>query len=373
MRVVHPERLLVAALFGVLTTPCWGATLVAEPFDSLSAWQVRTVGPATVHIVQKGLYGKGVRVDSRGGLAFCCRALPLDAVRGCQLTVRCMAKVDYTQLGPQACSAPKIHLAVATPRGVLHFSSRFTRPSDWHEESFTADVPNDASKVLLTFGVENAAASVAYDSLIVETNKKGVVCIDIRNVANGSFAELSSGSKLPTGRVAFDGIPFNLIDPSLNHGKDCVVLRGLNQEALPETTREPIRVGSAATAIYLLHVAIGGAEMRETPCLIWTVRFWDGNESSFSVFEGREIGPLCGSKDLENWRIVWRGKTAAGKPVVLGMTKWPIYSTLTPVESLIPRVYVGAAPLLVAVTVVNEPPKPATEEETGGWEVGWDE
>lgn len=375
-RTLSAGLMLVSAVWLAMAREGTAATIVAEPFDALTAWHIRTVGAASARLHKKGLHGTGLRVEGMGGMAFCTRELPLQDVRGSRLTVRCMTKVQSVEAGPQACSTPKVHLAVATPRGVLHFSSRLTEPSGWRERSFNADVPKDASKVRLNVGIENAFGSVVYDSLVVESDRKGTVCLDLREVANARFSEAvgaSPGLRLPTGRVVFDDVPFEIIDPAATGGRDCVALRGVSRIDLPETTPRPVRVGSAATAVYLLHAAVGGAPMRETPCVIWSVRFWDGHESSFSVFEGREIGAVGSSKHLENWRVVWRGKSNDGKPVVLGMTKWRIYSAQTPVESIVPNVYVGGSPTIVAITVVNDPVRPVSEDAAGDeWEAEWE-
>ena len=74
---------------------------------------------------------------------------------------------------------------------------------------------------------------------------------------------------------------------------------------------------------------------------------------------------------MPNWRIAWRGKTADGRPLALGVTKWRLYAARVPLESLRPRAYAGAVPVVAGITVVAEPPPEDDGAETDEWMDGW--
>ena len=86
------------------------------------------------------------------------------------------------------------------------------------------------------------------------------------------------------------------------------------------------------------------------------------------MFEGREIGAIGETGDLENWKVAWRSAGPDGKPVTFGVTKWMIYDG-TPVMAISCRVYQGAAPVVLAMTAVEEPltrQREVFDEETAG-------
>lgn len=144
-------------------------------------------------------------------------------------------------------------------------------------------------------------------------------------------------------------------------GNDCLRLRGLGHDDWPEGTASPIPVGTGATAIYILHGAVGGRQTSETPSAIWSAWLAGGQDYGLSVFEGREIGAIGQTEDAENWHVAWRGLTEDGRPVTFGVTKWTVYSD-APLVSLFCRAYSGAPPVVLAVTAVEEPPAPPADE-----------
>jgi hypothetical protein len=73
-----------------------------------------------------------------------------------------------------------------------------------------------------------------------------------------------------------------------------------------------------------------------------------------SVFEGREIGRIGQTADLENWRVAWTAQDAKGNPVTFGVTKWTLYSD-APLLSVSCRTYRGTPVVVLAMTAVEEP------------------
>jgi len=346
---------------------CRAATIVAERFDDLDGWRVVTSGPASLRLARDEARGAFLQAESLGGLAFCSRELPLEAVRGSEIRVRCLTRVESVTPGPQACSAPKIHVAVAAPGGARHFAARLTQASPWRTMSLIAEIPDDATRVLLNVGVEHATATVGFDDLLVVNERREVRALDLAAHLNCHVPGL------PVEAVEAAGVTFRLRQATAAGARrNCLVLRGLSREHMPKQLPRPIPVGVVANAVYLLHATLDGGA-RETPCVIWSARFWNGQEASFSVFEGRDVGAIGSTQDLENWRVAWRTISADGKQLALGVTKWPLYVSDAPLESLTVRSYRGAAPLIAAVTVVAEPPPQATGQGPDSGEDEWAE
>ncbi|MBM4079775.1 MAG: hypothetical protein FJ272_07650 [Planctomycetes bacterium] len=328
------------------------ATILFSPFDSLDGWQVRSAGPTAAELVQEGKR-QCVQIASQGGTVFLTRELPLDAVKGRQLMVRCEVKADGVTRGPQVSSTAKVHVAVRTPAGIQHHTARFTGTAPWHEEALKAAVPADAQQVRLNVGLEACSGRAWFDTLVVRNDQQGVHPVPLASAANAHHSQLVLPA-FPKGRLEWQGIPFDVLDG--NAGMDCLRLSGVNHPDWPAQMSAPVSVNAGASTIYILHAALDGQPSRETPTAIWTATLSDGYEASFSVFEGREIGAVGQTKDLENWRVAWRGQGVDGKPVAFGVTKWALHSE-SPVVSLKCRTYRGAAPVVLAVTVVEDPPR----------------
>jgi hypothetical protein len=361
---------LTAIVAAVLVSFCElirAETVLYNRFDTLDGWTVRLVGNANAAVVP-GREGKlCAELASAGGTVFLTREVPVAAIAGCKVTVDCQMKPVDVVRGPQASSTAKLHLAVETPAGIQHFSARLTGSSNWQPQGLTADVPRDARRAVLNLGLEACTGRVSFSELIVRNNRRGVHPLNLAPAANAGHEQLGLGA-FPKGAFEWKGIPFRILDVGANDAGDCFRLRGIGHDDWPDATAAPIPVGRSATTIYILHAAVGGRDKGESPSAIWTARLSDGHGSSLSIFEGREIGAVGSTKDLENWQVAWRGADTAGKPVTFGVTKWMIYED-TPIVSLSCRAYNGAPPVVLAVTVVEEPRKPTRgvfDEEEGG-------
>ena len=121
---------LIVAVGLTLAYPAAAATVLFCPFDSLGGWEVRTVGSAKVDLVGSPGIKRCARVWARPGTAFLTRELPIDAVKGGSVEVRCSARPKDVVAGPQVCSTAKVHLSVQTPSGIKHHSARMTGSSE---------------------------------------------------------------------------------------------------------------------------------------------------------------------------------------------------------------------------------------------------
>lgn len=373
LRTALPSCLIAATLCCLSTSPARAATVLFCPLDSLDGWSVRTLGAASAEIATADGEPNRVRVTANRGTVLLSRELPLDQIAGSRLTVNCLVENRDIVRGPQTASCGKLHLAMKTLDGIRHHSVYFvgTAASRW--EGISVDVPADAQRVVLNLGLESCRGEVCFERLLVKNDRRGVHTLDLASVLNAEHEQLGL-TAFPEETVAWNDVPFKISDTATSGGLDCLRLRGVEHPDWPARTTAPIDVGSGATAIYILHGALGGQEKRESPTAIWTAHFVGGHTSSLSVFEGREIGAVGQTKDLENWQVAWQEPTESQPSVTFGVTKWIVYND-TPVESLSCRAYRGASPVILAVTVVEEPPPPPSDpgefDEMGdSWEMG---
>jgi hypothetical protein len=346
--------LIVGLFWGPLLATAAGAqaaTLIYCAMDSLEGWTVRTLGPAGVQIVPGQQATACVELRSQGGSVLLSREVPRDSVAGCRLEISCLVKTDNVVRGPEVMDTAKLHLALETPQGLRHFSVRLTGSGPWREEGLVADVPSDVRRAVLNIGMEACSGQVCCARLALRNDHRGVWPLPLAKAANAQRSQLGLG-ELPQGVVAWQGIPFHLI-PCAAGENDCVRLRGRGHDDWPAATL-PIPVGCYATAVYLLHAALEGGGSAETPCALWTARLAGGLEEGLSIFEGREIGALGSTQDLENWKVAWRAPAGAGRAVTFGVTRWPLYFG-APVIAIDCRAYHGAPVLLLAATAVEEP------------------
>ena len=345
------------------------ATILFAPMDSLDGWTLRSHGPANTIVVPKGDSGKCVQVSAQRATVFLTREIPLDDVRGSTVEIGCLVRCQELVPGIQVTSTAKIHLAVQTPEGIQQYSVRFQESESWHFQGFAADIPQSAERVILNLGLEACSGTAQFDQLVVRTDRRATLQLDLSAAANADHRQLGI-SAFPEGEVVWNGIPFRILDGIANEGQDCIRLKGVDRKDWPERITPPISVDSAASKIYILHATLIEREMAETPCAMWNAWFSGGHNSSQSLFEGRDIGAVLGTKDLENWHIAWQEKGESDSRVAFGVTEWPIYMT-SPILRLTARSYRGASPVILAITVVEEPPEPEPEMDDfeGGEEI----
>jgi hypothetical protein len=364
--IVNRLLLLVVSMLAFSSTFALSATVLFCPFDSLKGWSVRSAGAARAAITERSEGDRSVAVMAAGGTVLLSRQLPLEALVGSRVTVSCLVKAQEVVRGPQQASMAKLHLAIASSNGIQHFAARLEGSSEWQHQGFTADVPADATRAVLNLGLESCSGQAWFDRLIVKNDRRGVYPLDISPAVNAGHAQLGIAA-FPEGIVQWDGIPFEIVDEIQHDAGDCLRLRGLDHPDWPLSTAAAIPVGRSATAIYILHGALGGREKSPTPCAMWTAQFAGGHDSGLSIFEGRQIGPIGHSEDLENWHVAWRGEDDDGNPLTFGVTKWTLYAS-EPVLELSCRAYHGASPVVLAVTVVEEALQPEPEPMPGEYD-----
>jgi hypothetical protein len=306
-------------------------------------------------IAQRAEEDACAQVESYQGSVLLTRDLPVDELQGARVQVSCLVKTEGVVRGAQQSSTAKVHLAVDSPAGIQHFTAELVGNCEWSHQGFTADIPEGARRLVLNLGLEGCSGQAWFDRLIVRDDRRGVYPLDLSSTVNAGHSQLGIEA-FPEEAIQWEGIPFQILDEIEHDGGDCIRLKGIDHPDWPGSTASRIPAGQIASSVYILHGALGGRQKSPTPCAMWTAHFVGGHDSGLSVFEGRQIGAIGRTEDHENWHVAWTGRGDSGQTITFGVTKWTLY-TSEPVLALSCRAYHGASPVVLAVTVVEEPPQ----------------
>lgn len=161
-----------------------------------------------------------------------------------------------------------------------------------------------------------------------EGKKSTFFAVDIRKSCNMGFRdEYANDGKggwsddgpdndlknLPAGIKVFNNIPFDVIDPSLNNGRSCIVLKGNKQhgENFPELVSIPVD-SISAEKVYILHGTTWTPSSYNGPVALYRFIYNDGSFDEFEVVNNRDIidwwfAPQ--KEKLENFVIAWEGSS----------------------------------------------------------------
>jgi hypothetical protein len=126
-------------------------------------------------------------------------------------------------------------------------------------------------------------------------------CVDLRPYANVGFTDDIADDKqggwtdqgnndlrwLPTGRQMFGSIPFDVINPARNDGKDAVLLYSTKREGLPKQIG-PIAVDRTVNSVIFFHTA-AWANKEGVTAAHYRVQYGDGQVTQIPVVTSRQI------------------------------------------------------------------------------------
>ncbi len=143
--------------------------------------------------------------------------------------------------------------------------------------------------------------------------------LDLRATANASFKEQVPGvapwigganmglEGIPVGVQQFQGVPFDVVDPSTNDGRCCI---GIAQ-ASPYIQEAAIPVHARGSSLYLLHVSGGSGPTFG----VLTMRYADGSSYAQYIESGKNIGgsfepsdskyDSAGPRTQDTLRVAW--------------------------------------------------------------------
>lgn len=196
--------------------------------------------------------------------------------------------------------------------------------------------------------------------------------VDINDACNMSFYDRLHSDKeggwidegdndvrmLPTGLQNFLGIPVNIIEPSINKDKSCVVLYGDPKQYFPTET-PLLKVGQKASRLYFLHAAGWDADFLQT-IAHYVISYSDGSSTFVPVKFAKDAYNFwvnasvtnCPSNDA---KIAWSG-TNPYVPIAIYLMKWENPKPELEIESIqMVSARTNAVPVLLAITGISDP------------------
>ena len=352
-------------------------SLLQEDFEKPGKWTKRIKGKGSIELVDGGFEGKCVRiVATEPGVHYYTIKLDPKRVRGKRLTIRGKVRVENVAQGPQSYSTAKFHVGGRVGRTAYNRATWFVGTKDWFDAVLIADVPEDITNPVFDVAIQGTTGTAYFDSLTIDDGMKAHMPLDLKLVANTSYSDgvaddgaggfIDTGAldmrNLPTGDVILGEVEFRLMIPGANSGATCVALKGAKRPhlpAAPKPVKKPgqgvpvpavVPVKHKAAGLVFLQAAGWIDASRKAPCLIYTVRYADGETLDVPIIEGIDIGAFDAPKDLPNWKVVWTD-TRWGKAVGLGATRWTNPRPTIKIESVSLRSPgTGAVPIVAAIT-----------------------
>lgn len=359
--------LILLWLVGASATALWAETILREDFESPGNWRKYIRGKGTIALVPGGVQGKCLKTTSADqALVYYSQPLPVDRVRGKRLIIRAKVKLEHVVRGKKVYSTAKIHLGARVGKVQRNYARRFEGTADWHDELLIAEIPEDATRVVLDLGLQNATGTAYYDDLVVDDGVRAHTAVNLKPVANacyhdetageGNGASLELGAKdlrsLPVGDLRLGGVDFYLLAPAENYGRTCVLLRGAKRPDLPTRIETVAPVDRKLSRLFFLQAAAGVDPAHQEPCLVYEVHYADGVVVRIPMREGVDLGSFEDPEDLPNWKVAWTAACPGGK-VGLGVTTWQNPRPEETVKFLrLSTPGTGAVPLVVAVSLV---------------------
>lgn len=148
---------------------------------------------------------------------------------------------------------------------------------------------------------------------------RGVATVDLRGDTPGRGWTGEGDNDLrnmPVGRQAFQGIPFDVIDPAENDRRACVAL---SISGPPYADSASVEAGGAkAGSVYFLHAASRTGEVAGE----YTIRYADGTGATVYLRMGREITGWWQPDDTPLARLAWWGPNPGFENVGVGVYGW---------------------------------------------------
>ena len=374
---MHRYRRFLVFLTAALSVAARADLLVEETFDDPARWRKATSGGGSVEIVDSGITGPCVKLvcDEQGTARFEIR-LDAETVRGRTLHIRGMVKTVDVIVGQRIYNTAKFHVGGRVGGRPFNNALWFSGTQDWHEESYTVSVPEDIEAPFFDLALQQSAGTVYFDNIVIDDGRRPRMAVDLSLLANTSLSDGVAGDgrggfldtgqvdlrDVPRGDVLLGGVHFRIPEPGENAGATCLILEGKERPDLPEAPVRPGRKGKkpqpawapveeTGVRLLFLHAASRIDAECTAPCLVYRVRYADGEIAEIPIREGTDIGAYDDPVSLPNWTVVWTG-SRAGKTVGVGMSEWPNPRPDVPVDAVTARsTGTGAVPVILAITL----------------------
>jgi len=365
MRPVNFSAAL-ALLVAVLSPALRAETVLKEDFEKPGQWRKNVRGKGRVELADGGVEGKCLKVTSEeAALAYYSISLDAKRLRGKRVIVRAKVKLDQVVVGRETYATAKLHLGITAGKETQHRAQRFVGTADWHDQILVATVPENAERIVLDLGIQNASGTAWFDSLVVDDGVREHVPISIKTAANISYRDDKAGDERggfldagpvdlrrpPVGDVRLAGVDFYVMLPDENYGRTCIALRGENRPDLPAKIEAVLPVDRKASRVFFLQAAVWSNPRRKLPCLIYTIHYADGAEVHVPLCENVDVGAFRDPKELRNWKPAWTCKQG-GRTLGLGVATWENRRLDVPIRFIRLRTPGrGPVPVVVAVSI----------------------
>ena len=183
---------------------------------------------------------------------------------------------------------------------------------NWNHQTFSIRIAFNPSKGLISRSDLNLSISyIPYKANPV--NLKEAVNMGFRdetpNDQKGGWTDQGSKndlSMLKAGIQNFGGIDFEIIDPSANNGKSCILLSGPDRYYFPENVEVKTK-SLTGSYLYLLH-AMAWPPAGRTQIGKITVAYADGKSTEIPVTGNLELGNWWEPAPRPNGLVVWTGE-----------------------------------------------------------------
>lgn len=228
--------------------------------------------------------------------------------------------------------------------------------------------------LMLAFGLSVALLPLSAAAKVTAVNEDGYALLgqtftplDISKQANRAFADdVGSDGKGGWGDGGPDndlrdfklrgeqylrGVLFNIIEPSENDNRSCIVLRGMNDANLP--TSVEIDVNQTAAGVYFLHAA----SWLDARVGQYVFVYEDGTEEAIEIVGGKDVLDWWGAAETETVRTAWRGTANMAGMVSLGLFALENPHPEKKIAKLRLQSYGDKAyPMIVAITLTDKGP-----------------
>ncbi|NQT51071.1 hypothetical protein HQ576_03425, partial [bacterium] len=266
------------------------------------------------------------------------------------------------------------------------YTKRLRGTADWQHVTLQAKAPAKATHGQVYLNLSRSKGTVWFDDVVMfqgDAPPSRFQPVDIAAACNTGFRDDVAGDgqggwtdqgdndarNLPTGDVAFRGIPFRILDPAKSGGKACIVLKGKGRESFP--TSATIPVGRKCDTVYFLHGCAWGTKGVRVGR--YELIYEDGSVVEIPLRCDREIPDWWRVADTKESAAGWEGANAQSPgvglailPVVNGKPNKAIQSVRVVSKG-------RAVLMLAAVTTADGPPvlteRPVQYEftDTAGW------
>ena len=228
---------------------------------------------------------------------------------------------------------------------------------------------NGLTAVVTAFSILSCPVSAEFYMVPAEEYEKteqNFTTIDISSVCNSwmsddkandedyGWTNQGSGNDMSgfdlVGKHNLIGIDFDFVDKDKNDGKNCIVLRGQNNQGYP--TQVTIPVNSTAAGVYFLHCAAWCTVNKANGW--YTFEYEDGTESSVELIGGRDVADWWGKPETEYLRAAWTGPNGSTTEV-----SWSAFACENPqpgkkIKSITARTSGSDAYLMIAALTLTD-------------------